>query len=155
MGTSFAPSGITDDSEIRTASSITDYIFRRLAKDYLSFDDRVELGLASLNDMPESQITLLAPEINVTVGQTLNPRANQRSHFRFNPINQVIMVQTRLPTTQLMVKMLSPMLPIHQPRSVITAVIKLSEPATAMSAHPAVLRPDVPSPISAIPVVLQ
>ncbi|MCA9351053.1 vitamin B12-dependent ribonucleotide reductase, partial [Candidatus Saccharibacteria bacterium] len=34
MSRSFAPSGITDDPEIRTASSITDYIFRRLALDY-------------------------------------------------------------------------------------------------------------------------
>jgi ribonucleoside-diphosphate reductase alpha chain len=58
MGTSFAPAGITDDKEIRTASSITDYIFRRLAADYLSFDDRLELGLASLDDMPADQATL-------------------------------------------------------------------------------------------------
>lgn len=58
-GTSFAPSGITDDQDIRTASSITDYIFRRLAFDYLSFDDRLELGLASLDDMPEGQTSLL------------------------------------------------------------------------------------------------
>lgn len=58
-GTSFAPSGITDDAEIRTASSITDYIVRRLALDYLSFDDRLELGLATLDDMPEAQTTLL------------------------------------------------------------------------------------------------
>ncbi len=47
----FAPSGITDDPEIRTASSIVDYIFRRLARDYLSFDDRLELGLASFDDL--------------------------------------------------------------------------------------------------------
>jgi ribonucleoside-diphosphate reductase alpha chain len=60
MGTSFAPSGITNDKEIRTASSITDYIFRRLALDYLSYDDRLELGLASLDDMPsDDQTTLL------------------------------------------------------------------------------------------------
>jgi ribonucleoside-diphosphate reductase alpha chain len=60
-GTSFAPSGITDDSDIRTASSITDYIVRRLALDYLSFDDRLELGLASFDDMPsdEQQVSLL------------------------------------------------------------------------------------------------
>jgi ribonucleoside-diphosphate reductase alpha chain len=58
-GTSFAPSGITDDGDIRTASSITDYIVRRLALDYLSFDDRLELGLASLDDMPELQTSLL------------------------------------------------------------------------------------------------
>ena len=47
-GTSFAPSGITDDPEIRTASSIIDYIMRRLALDYLSFDDQLELGLVSI-----------------------------------------------------------------------------------------------------------
>ncbi len=58
-GTSFAPFGITDDPEIRTASSVTDYIVRRLALDYLSFDDRLELGLASLDDMPEEQTSLL------------------------------------------------------------------------------------------------
>lgn len=59
MSTSFAPSGITDDPEIRTASSITDYIMRRLAMDYLSFDDRLELGLASFDDMPEERQTML------------------------------------------------------------------------------------------------
>jgi ribonucleoside-diphosphate reductase alpha chain len=58
MGTSFAPAGITDDKDIRTATSITDYIFRRLALDYLSFDDRLELGLASLDDMLSEQVTL-------------------------------------------------------------------------------------------------
>jgi len=58
-GSSFAPYGITDDAEIRTASSITDYIFLRLALDYLSFDDRLELGLASLDDMPSAQTSLL------------------------------------------------------------------------------------------------
>ncbi len=58
-GTSFAPAGITDDPDIRTASSITDYIVRRLALDYLSFDDRLELGLASFEDMPtDEQVTL-------------------------------------------------------------------------------------------------
>jgi ribonucleoside-diphosphate reductase alpha chain len=64
-GASFAPNGITNDPDIRTASSITDYIVRRLALDYLSFDDRLELGLASLDDMEmpsESQTTLLAEE---------------------------------------------------------------------------------------------
>lgn len=55
----FAPAGITDDEEIRTASSLVDYIFKRLALTYLSFDDRLELGLASIDDMPDEQTTLL------------------------------------------------------------------------------------------------
>ncbi|MGH7234624.1 MAG: vitamin B12-dependent ribonucleotide reductase, partial [Candidatus Saccharimonadales bacterium] len=62
-GTSFAPAGVTDDPEIKTASSITDYILRRLAMDYLSLDDRLELGLANLNEliMPDAQT-----ELNIT-----------------------------------------------------------------------------------------
>jgi len=61
-GTTFAPSGMTDDPDVRTASSITDYIVRRLALDYLSFDDRLELGLASIEDMPVSQTSLLTDD---------------------------------------------------------------------------------------------
>src|SRR5579862_2101699 len=57
--TSFAPAGLTDDKDIRTASSIIDYIFRRLGKTYLSFDDQLEVGLASLDDMPAGQASLL------------------------------------------------------------------------------------------------
>jgi len=58
----FAPAGITDDTEIRTASSIIDYVFRRIAKTYLSFDDQLELGLAHIDDMPTGQMSLVAQE---------------------------------------------------------------------------------------------
>lgn len=69
MSSSFAPAGITDDTDIRTASSITDYIFRRLALDYLSFDDRLELGLASIEDMPEAQTTMLLTDDQTADGK--------------------------------------------------------------------------------------
>jgi ribonucleoside-diphosphate reductase alpha chain len=69
MSSSFAPAGITDDPEIRTASSITDYIMRRLAIDYLSFDDRLELGLASFDDMPETQQSLLTDDQSTAAQQ--------------------------------------------------------------------------------------
>ncbi len=52
--TSFAPAGVTDDPEIKTATSLVDYIFRRLALEYLSIDDRLELGLATLEELEES-----------------------------------------------------------------------------------------------------
>ena len=57
--TSFAPAGITEDPDIRTASSIIDYIFRRLGKTYLSFEDQLEVGLATIDDIPEGQTSLL------------------------------------------------------------------------------------------------
>src|SRR5437868_9224000 len=61
----FAPAGITDDPEIRTASSLVDYVFKRLALTYLSFDDRLEQGLASIDDMPDTQTSLLETEAPV------------------------------------------------------------------------------------------
>ncbi|MCL1906683.1 MAG: vitamin B12-dependent ribonucleotide reductase [Propionibacteriaceae bacterium] len=41
----FEPAGMTDDADIRLAQSIMDYAFRRLALDYLDFDERSELGV--------------------------------------------------------------------------------------------------------------
>lgn len=72
MSSSFAPAGITDDPEIRTASSLMDYIFRRLALDYLSFDDRLELGLASLEDTPDDKQTMLLTDDQTTTGQLVS-----------------------------------------------------------------------------------
>jgi ribonucleoside-diphosphate reductase alpha chain len=41
----FEPAGMTDDPDIRMAQSIMDYIFRRVSLDFLSFDERAELGI--------------------------------------------------------------------------------------------------------------
>ena len=63
---SFAPSGLTDDSEVRTATSFVDYIFRRIAKAYLSYEDLVDLGIITFSDQlakeAEMQTKLLDDE---------------------------------------------------------------------------------------------
>jgi ribonucleoside-diphosphate reductase alpha chain len=41
----FEPAGMTDDPDVRMASSVMDYIFRRLALDFLPYDTRAELGI--------------------------------------------------------------------------------------------------------------
>ncbi|WP_419917408.1 vitamin B12-dependent ribonucleotide reductase [Candidatus Poriferisodalis sp.] len=46
----FEPAGLTDDPELRIATSIVDYIFRRLALEYLSFDERTDLGVLSVDE---------------------------------------------------------------------------------------------------------
>ena len=45
VNTRFEPAGMTDDPDIRMASSIVDYLFRRLAVEYLTADERAELGI--------------------------------------------------------------------------------------------------------------
>lgn len=44
---SFTPAGITDDPDIPIAASLVDYIFRRLALEYLPNSDLMELGLSA------------------------------------------------------------------------------------------------------------
>ena len=41
----FEPAGMTDDPDIRMAASVMDYIFRRLALDFLPYERRAELGI--------------------------------------------------------------------------------------------------------------
>jgi ribonucleoside-diphosphate reductase alpha chain len=45
MNMRFEPAGMTDDPDIRMASSVMDYIFRRLALDFLPYERRAELGI--------------------------------------------------------------------------------------------------------------
>jgi adenosylcobalamin-dependent ribonucleoside-diphosphate reductase len=52
----FEPAGITDDPDIRLASSLVDYIFRRLAVEYLPYEERVEMGILTIGE--RSQPTL-------------------------------------------------------------------------------------------------
>jgi len=46
----FEPAGLTDDPDVRMAQSIMDYVFRRLALDYLSFEERSALGIYSAEE---------------------------------------------------------------------------------------------------------
>jgi ribonucleoside-diphosphate reductase alpha chain len=46
----FEPAGLTDDPDVRMAQSIVDYIFRRLALDFLPFETRSALGIHSADE---------------------------------------------------------------------------------------------------------
>jgi ribonucleoside-diphosphate reductase alpha chain len=48
INTKFEPSGMTNDPDIRFATSLVDYVFRRLALDHLSMEVRDGLGIKSI-----------------------------------------------------------------------------------------------------------
>ncbi|MSO17206.1 MAG: vitamin B12-dependent ribonucleotide reductase [Acidimicrobiia bacterium] len=52
----FEPAGITDDPDIRFATSLVDYIFRRLAVEYISPEERADMGIFTVDE--RSQPTL-------------------------------------------------------------------------------------------------
>jgi ribonucleoside-diphosphate reductase alpha chain len=49
----FEPSGMTNDPDVRFASSLVDYVFRRLALDHLPKAQREELGIRSIEERKE------------------------------------------------------------------------------------------------------
>ena len=70
----FEPAGMTDDPDIRIASSIMDYLFRRLGLEYLSYDERAELGIFSRDE--RIQPTLPGVEetaVETTMGTEMAP----------------------------------------------------------------------------------
>src|SRR5579864_213451 len=60
----FEPAGMTDDPELRIAQSLVDYIFRRLAVDYLTYEERADLGV--LTSAERTQLTLPGVDEAVT-----------------------------------------------------------------------------------------
>ena len=64
----FEPAGMTDDPDIRIANSIMDYLFRRLALEYMSYDERAELGIFSRDE----RIQPTLPGVEESVVETNN-----------------------------------------------------------------------------------
>ncbi len=68
VGMRFEPAGMTDDPEVRIATSLIDYLFRRLALEYLGSDERHELGIFSVSE--RTQPTLPGVEEAVATSTT-------------------------------------------------------------------------------------
>jgi ribonucleoside-diphosphate reductase alpha chain len=67
VGMRFEPAGMTDDEEVRIASSLMDYLFRRLAIEYMSADERAAVGIYSVSE--RLQPTLPGVEEAATVSE--------------------------------------------------------------------------------------
>ncbi len=64
----FEPAGITDDSELRIASSLVDYIFRRMALDYLTVEERTNLGVLSTQERTQPTLPGVEEQATPSVG---------------------------------------------------------------------------------------
>jgi ribonucleoside-diphosphate reductase alpha chain len=79
----FEPAGLTDDPDIRMSQSIMDYIFRRLALDYLTFEERAELGIYTATERARHVETgsYLAEESDeLSESQSLQTDAGDHTH---------------------------------------------------------------------------
>ena len=74
----FEPAGMTDDPEIRFATSLVDYIFRRMAVEYMPLAERQEIGILTIEERMEPTLpgvqeaaTPKLPGLDVTPGMDL------------------------------------------------------------------------------------
>jgi len=65
--------GMTDDADLRIATSLVDYIFRRLALDYLSKEERDELGVLSTSERIQPTLPEVAEQATPSVGVSAQP----------------------------------------------------------------------------------
>lgn len=75
----FEPAGMTDDVDIRMAQSMMDYIFRRLALDYLPFESRSALGIYSAAERARALETGEYTADEKTVAQVAAPAKKSES----------------------------------------------------------------------------
>jgi ribonucleoside-diphosphate reductase alpha chain len=61
------PAGMTDDPDIRIATSLVDYVFRKLAVEYLPLDKRIEIGVLTTSE--RMQPTLPGVEESMTLNE--------------------------------------------------------------------------------------
>ena len=77
----FEPAGLTDDPDIRMSQSIMDYIFRRLALDYLPYEKREALGIFTADERVASVSAayetpqIAAPAADLAVTETVEESA--------------------------------------------------------------------------------
>jgi ribonucleoside-diphosphate reductase alpha chain len=82
----FEPAGMTDDPDIRFASSIMDYLFRRLAIEYMSYDERAELGIFSVDERLQPTLPGVEEQVTPTSqGSDLAPDPKSMTLFDDQP----------------------------------------------------------------------
>ena len=74
MNMRFEPAGMTDDPDIRFATSLVDYLFRRLAIDYLDEEQRARLGIMTTGERKDVvQHATVTPETIATTTAISGP----------------------------------------------------------------------------------
>jgi ribonucleoside-diphosphate reductase alpha chain len=84
----FEPSGMTNDPDIRFASSLVDYVFRRLALDYLSAEKREGVGIMSIEERKEYARSEAEARTAESVGEQVEPPEPEQASQRVEPVEK-------------------------------------------------------------------
>ncbi len=86
----FEPSGMTDDPDIRMAQSIVDYIFRRLALDYLPYESREAFGIFTAEER--------AAQVSANYGSQLEIEVDSTGYGQVDDVPAAVEAKPATPT---------------------------------------------------------
>jgi ribonucleoside-diphosphate reductase alpha chain len=87
VGMRFEPAGMTDDADLRIASSLMDYLFRRLAVEYMTIEERQQRNILTTGE--RSQQTLPGVDEAVTPSvQGLDLPSDPPSSTQHDPVSK-------------------------------------------------------------------
>jgi len=84
----FEPSGMTNDPDVRFASSLVDYVFRRLAIEYLPDDKRAGLGIQTIEERKEYAQSVVNGVAEPAAPATTEAPVDE-AQVRLIPLNEV------------------------------------------------------------------
>jgi ribonucleoside-diphosphate reductase alpha chain len=83
----FEPAGMTDDPDLRFATSLADYIFKRLAVEYLTYEEREELGIFTVHERLQPTLPGVEEATTVTnAGHDLLPPEDRAPSDGIDPL---------------------------------------------------------------------
>ncbi len=102
----FEPSGFTKNAEIRNATSITDYVFRWLALQFIpGYREGIniartqpELAIPGMIEEFKKRVNRPVPELPIAEENDLSPQPSGHSHGHANKLTQMITNQQDAPT---------------------------------------------------------
>jgi ribonucleoside-diphosphate reductase alpha chain len=73
VNTRFEPAGMTDDPDLRIATSLVDYIFRRLAVVYMDENERRDMGILTVSERIQPTLPGVEEAVDAQTTQTVLP----------------------------------------------------------------------------------
>ena len=89
VGMRFEPAGMTDDADLRIASSLMDYLFRRLAVEYMSIEDRQARNILTSGERSQPTLPGLDEAVTPSI-QGLDVPSDPPTQHRNSPAQPTV-----------------------------------------------------------------
>ena len=87
VGMRFEPAGMTDDADLRIASSLMDYLFRRLAVEYMTLEERQKRNILTTGERSQPTLPGVAEAVEPSIRGIDIPSDPPSGHLSESPLS--------------------------------------------------------------------